>query len=92
MQALYFLQLPFYLVGILGVRLLSALGHNRTLLAISAVNVVTNLAGDWLLMKWLGLPGIALSTSLVYAGSAALIWWAVKTKLPRAASGRQACE
>ena len=36
----------------------------------------------WLLMKWLGLPGIALSTSLVYAGSAGLYWWAVKAKLP----------
>ena len=91
-QSLFFLQLPFYLIGILGVRLLSALGHNRTLLAISAVNVVTNLAGDWLLMKWIGLPGIALSTSLVYAASAGLIWWAVKAKLPAHAIGRQACE
>jgi hypothetical protein len=43
-------------------------------------------------MKWIGLPGIALSTSLVYAASAGLIWWAVKAKLPAHAIGRQACE
>ncbi len=78
----YVAQAPFYLVGIVGVRLLSALGQNRALLVISCINVATNLAGNWLLMRVLGLPGIALSTACVYVISMCIILALVRRKLP----------
>jgi putative peptidoglycan lipid II flippase len=81
-QICYLVQAPFYLIGILGVRLLSALGHNRTLVWVSGMNVATNLAGNYLLMHILGLPGIALSTACVYVCSMFVILHQVRAKLP----------
>lgn len=73
-QALYALQIPFYLLGILGVRLLSSMGLNRVVTVIAAFNVVSNVAGNYILMRLYGVAGIALSTSIVYLLSAVLIW------------------
>ncbi len=72
-QIFYLLQLPFYILGIMGARLLSALSCNQILMRISAINLVTNIAGNLILMKYLGLAGIALSTSIVYFISLLLI-------------------
>ncbi len=65
-QIFYLLQLPFYILGIMGARLLSALSCNQALMKISALNLLINIAGNLILMKYLGLAGIALSTSIVY--------------------------
>jgi len=63
--AMYSLQIPFYFLTILGARLLSADLRNRAIMKIAAVNAVVNIAMNYLLMKVMGLPGIALSTSIV---------------------------
>lgn len=68
-QALLCLQLPFHLTGMLFVRLISALSANRVLMWISAINAVVNVTADWLLMRPLGVAGIALSTAIVYGVS-----------------------
>jgi putative peptidoglycan lipid II flippase len=65
-QACYVLQVPFYLMSILGVRLLSAMSLNRIIMRIAAFNVVLNVVADYLFMRAIGVAGIALSTSLVY--------------------------
>ncbi len=65
-QAFYFLQFPFHMTGILFVRLISAAADNRALLWISIVNAVVNVAANWVFSRFLGVAGIALSTSLVY--------------------------
>ncbi len=80
-QQLYVLQLPFFLLGTLGGRMLIALGLNRVVLMISSANFVTNVVLDYALFRWIGLPGIALSTSLVYAGSSALVFLALHRRL-----------
>lgn len=64
-QAMYVLQLPFYAAGILFVRLISALQANQFLIWASLLILVTNAAGDWLFMRWFGVSGIALATSVV---------------------------
>ena len=68
-QSFYFLQIPFVMVGMVFVRLASSLQKNQILLGGAAltlpINVVLNLA----LMNVLGVAGIALSTSLVFAVS-----------------------
>jgi putative peptidoglycan lipid II flippase len=80
-QACYILQLPAYLLGILAVRLLSAMRAVRFITAIAAVNVVVNLLGDWLLMRVMGLPGIALSTAILYTFSTAMLFLVLRRKL-----------
>jgi len=71
-------QLPFYLIGIIGVRLMNAFGEGRSLMLIAVVNVVTNVVGNYLLMRLMGVAGIALSTSLVYLLSCGQIFYAVR--------------
>lgn len=68
-QRLYILQLPVYLAGLLFVRLLSALKANRILMWGTVISFALNVALDYLLMGWLGVAGIALATTLVYAAS-----------------------
>ena len=60
-------------MGIVAARYLNALGRDRWILAVSAVNFVFNFAGNWVLLKWMGLPGIALSTSLFYGVAATIL-------------------
>jgi len=72
-QALYALQIPGFLVGIVAARYLNALGKDRWILAVAAGNFVLNVAGNVVLLRWLGLPGIALSTSLVYTVAAVIL-------------------
>jgi len=65
-QAMYVLQIPFYLVGIMFVRLVSAMQLNHVLLPGTIINVTVNVVLNLLFMRWLGVAGIALSTSVVY--------------------------
>lgn len=73
-QQLLCLQIPWYVASILAVRLLSALGMNRQVFAVAAANVLLNALLNFLLMRWLGVAGIALATALVYAFSCAACW------------------
>jgi len=72
-QAYYALQIPGYCAGIVASRFLNALGRDRLILAVSGLNFVLNVVGDWVLLRWMGLPGIALSTAIVYTVAAALL-------------------
>ncbi|MFQ5638472.1 MAG: murein biosynthesis integral membrane protein MurJ [bacterium] len=80
-QAFYFPQIPFYILGILGVRLLSALGKNQILMIIGAVNLVANVIGNYVFMQYWGLAGIALSTSIVYVLSMFLTFLSLRKQL-----------
>jgi putative peptidoglycan lipid II flippase len=73
-QAFYLLQVPFYVLGIMGVRLLSATSRNQTLMKISFVNLITNIVANYLFMLHFGVVGIAMSTAVVYALSFGLIY------------------
>ena len=53
-QTFYLLQIPFYVLGVMGVRLLSALKKNQVLMAISAINLVANIVGNYVFMHYLG--------------------------------------
>jgi putative peptidoglycan lipid II flippase len=65
-QVLYALQIPAYVLSLVHARALSALHRNDILLRIAAANFVLNIALNFLLGRYLGVPGIALSTSIVY--------------------------
>jgi putative peptidoglycan lipid II flippase len=65
-QACFALQVPFYIGCILVVRLHSAMRNNTIMMWGSAGNLIVNIGLNYLFMQWLGVVGIALSTSCVY--------------------------
>jgi putative peptidoglycan lipid II flippase len=89
-QALYALQIPFYILGIMGVQLLHAVSANRILMWISIANFFTNIVGNYVFMRYWGVAGIALATAIVYLLSMTAILYAVSTRL--AALERQPSE
>jgi putative peptidoglycan lipid II flippase len=68
-QSMFAIQIPFYIGGILLVRLISAMRKNQILIVGSACNLIINIGLNFLFMRWLGVAGIALSTSFVYVFS-----------------------
>jgi putative peptidoglycan lipid II flippase len=66
------LQIPVFVLGILFVRLNSALNQNYVLAIIATTSVFANVVLNRLFLKWIGLPGIALSTACVYGLSLAI--------------------
>jgi putative peptidoglycan lipid II flippase len=65
-QGLYLLQIPVFVLSMLIVRLISALQANRILMWGAGINLVFNIVCNYFLMKWMGVGGLALSTSLMY--------------------------
>lgn len=80
-QSAYLLQIPVHLLGIVYVRLASALEANRLLTIGSAVNLVANIVLNVVFMRWYGARGIALSTACVYAVSCVYLVWAARRQL-----------
>ncbi len=87
-QSLYALQIPFFVTGMIGVRLLSAMAENRQLIWIGGINLFVDITGNLVFMRWFGISGIALSTSLVYVVSFSMIWGTVYLRLKRKLSTR----
>lgn len=86
-QALFALQIPFYVLSILLVRLISALKANHLLMIGTALSFVINLSMNYILKQMMGVAGIALSTTLVYICSLAFLAMMLTRILP---SGRMA--
>jgi putative peptidoglycan lipid II flippase len=71
--AMYALQIPFYTLGMLASRVLSALKHNALLLRVAALNLALNIVFNLWFLRLFGIAGIALSTAAVYAVSTAIL-------------------
>lgn len=65
-QICLLIQVPFYTLGILAVRLISSLQANRLLMWGSMISLLLNAVLDYLFMQYMGVAGIALATSFVY--------------------------
>jgi len=65
-QALFSFQIPFYIASIVVVRLISSLRANHILMWGAVINLTVNIGLNFLFIHYLGLKGIALSTSCVY--------------------------
>ncbi len=72
-QDLYLLQVPVVVLGILIVRLISALQANRILMWGAVINLSLNIVCNYLLIQWLAVAGIALSTTLMYLVSTSFL-------------------
>lgn len=82
-QAMYFLKIPFFLLTTLMVRLISSLKYNQLLMFGAMISFAVNIIFNILLMKIMGLPGIALSTVLVYVVSLLYLTVGLRIKLNR---------
>jgi putative peptidoglycan lipid II flippase len=82
-QAFLSLQIPFYILANLGVRLVSALKRNSVLMVICGINMVLNIIFNLILMRYIGVAWIALSTSFVYLVSCALVYASIARLLRR---------
>ena len=80
-QALGALQIPFTIVAMLGLRAVFALKLRHIMLYQGAGMVLANVALDYVLMRWLGVPGIALGTAIVAAGSCAFMLVVVRNAI-----------
>lgn len=72
-QQVYLLQIPFFLIAVIGWRVMNSLNRHTALLGITAVCFFANLAADTWLAPRLGLQGIAWGTNLAFALWAILI-------------------
>lgn len=72
-QAVYALQIPFYVCGMMFVRVISSLKANQILLVGSFLNLIINVALNYLFMRIWGVVGIALSTVCVYLFSCVFV-------------------
>jgi putative peptidoglycan lipid II flippase len=73
-QKFYCLQIPFYVVSMLFVRFISSVRRNDLLMYAAALNLVIDIVMNLVLMRWLGVAGIALSTSIVAVISVVFLW------------------
>lgn len=83
LQDFYVLQIPFYLVFILEIRLISALKFNQVILGLTLLSLILNITLDVLFISYWGLAGIALSTVFVYIFSLVYLSIFLKRKLDR---------
>lgn len=80
-QALFVLQIPFYIGGILLVRVISSLQSNQVLMWVSGFNLIIKVILNYVFVRWIGVAGIALSTSLMYLGSFVFVFCSVRLLL-----------
>jgi putative peptidoglycan lipid II flippase len=78
------LQIPFYVLVMLGSRLLSAWDANQSVLRIGALSLAVNVVADYTLMQWFAVDGIAMATPLAYAVTAIAMAVAIRTKMVEA--------
>jgi putative peptidoglycan lipid II flippase len=82
------LQIPFFVASIPISRAMSALRANHILAVAAGINIVLKCALNFALMPLLGVVGIALATSVVYAVSFSYLFWTVLRLLRRASDLR----
>jgi putative peptidoglycan lipid II flippase len=75
------LQIPFYVIGVMLSRIVVALQGSGFTLLLSWFSLMLNIGLNALLMRSMGVAGIALSTAFVYFVSATAMWIYVSKKI-----------
>jgi putative peptidoglycan lipid II flippase len=63
-QRVFALQLPFYVAGLIAMRILNAAGASRLVLGIACTCMIFNALFDWMFYERLGAAGVALASVL----------------------------
>lgn len=82
-QIFYALQIPFYISAIFVVKLVNSLSINHILAWGSAINLIANIIGNYVFANWIGVAGLALSTSCVYLISFVFLYILTKKHLQK---------
>ena len=64
-QQMYLLQIPSYVTGLVMVKFLTSINKNNFMVIASVVNLLLNVVLNYMLIKSMGVYGLALATSLV---------------------------
>lgn len=87
-QAAYLLQVPFYLIGMLFVRCVTALRSTQVMVWGNIINLMACVVLTYLFMRLFGVVGIALATSAMYGVSCvflmAVCWTLLQAHMRRA--------
>jgi putative peptidoglycan lipid II flippase len=86
-QRLALLEVPAAVLFAIVSRVATAIGANRLLAQLGLAMLAVNAAGDWLLSRWWGVAGIALSTALVRVAAVILLVMLLCRREPRLLSG-----
>jgi putative peptidoglycan lipid II flippase len=90
-QIMFLVQIPAYVVGMVFVRLVSALKANALLMWCNMFNLSLCIVLTYLFVGWLGVSGIALATSLIYfvnTGMLGVLAWRILRRQEGAAKAR----
>lgn len=82
-QQFYVLQIPFFALGILFVRLLAALQQNRIIFWGTMISLPLDVVLNLIFIRYLGVAGIALATACVYVVSATYLGMTLRFALRR---------
>lgn len=82
-QKFYAPQIPFFIAAVFVVRLINSIGINHILAVGSAINLVANIVGNYIFVEWIGVAGLALSTSCVYLISFIFLYILTKKHLQK---------
>lgn len=58
-------QIPAYILAVLGAKIVTSLGRTRFILVVTIISLLLNVILNIVLMQWIGVKGIALSTAIV---------------------------
>jgi len=81
-QAMYAIQLPFYVVSRVYYRYLVAIRKTSLILYCGVINLVLDVILNLILMRWYGVAGIALATSLWMVTTFVFLWYWAYRLLP----------
>lgn len=81
-QRFALLQIPTAMVMALALRLVSSMNANRMLLRVAAFYAVFNVSLDLVLVRFLGIAGITLSTAIVQFAALLYLLRLMRTRLP----------
>jgi putative peptidoglycan lipid II flippase len=85
--AMYAIQIPFFIVSRVFYRFVVAMRRTDLVLWCGMVNLVLDVLLNLLLMRWLGVAGIALATSLWTVSTLGFLWYWTYRLLRQAADG-----
>lgn len=80
-------QLPFFYAGIVLVQLAVSLGLYRYIFYTGVLGILVKLSAGYLLVEILGIPGLMLSTALMYAANWLLLLFLIKGSSTQQATG-----
>jgi putative peptidoglycan lipid II flippase len=84
-HAAFALQIPFYVMNVLLLRVVAALRANHLIFQGAAINLAVKVVANLVLMQIWGVVGIALATTLVYIASFGFLYWRLRAMSARPA-------